>query len=391
MLYVGIDVAKIKHDCCILGDYGEVLEPNLQIMNNLEGFLKLESLICNHNDEKGFIDIKIGLESTGHYSIAITEFFVNKGYTVITLNPLLTSLFRKAHTLRKTKTDKTDATTIATMLVSENSSPTVSLSYQFEELKSLTRHRRRLIAARSKLKVTVKRLLTIGFPELEQNEKNVHSKWIYAVLSEFPDASKIASSHMTRLYHIVTDASRNMISKERVDTVRELARKSIGRSSYALRFEMIQTIEQIRMYDRLIADLDNELKVLVDGLESPIMSIPGISYIFAGIIISEIGDIKRFDKFSKLLAYSGMEPSTYQSGGFRANKTPMVKRGSSYLRWALMEAAQNVANNDPTFRSYLDKKCGEGKHYFVALSHTAKKLLRVIYYLLKHDEMFVVQ
>ena len=91
------------------------------------------------------------------------------------------------------------------------------------------------------------------------------------------------------------------------------------------------------------------------------------------------------------LAFAGLEPSTYESGQFVASKTPMVKRGSTYLRWALLQSARLVAYRDETFGAYYSKKRSEGKHHFVVLSHVAKKLVRVIFALLINNQVFVSQ
>lgn len=131
--------------------------------------------------------------------------------------------------------------------------------------------------------------------------------------------------------------------------------------------------------------------MVVDELDTPLMTVPGIGYTIAAIILAEIGDINSFSSPSKLLAFAGMEPSTYQSGKYNASNTPMVKRGSSYLRWAIMQAARLVSMRDLTFATYMNKKRSEGKHYNVARSHVGKKLIRVIYYLLKHNTAFVSQ
>ncbi|WP_337998875.1 IS110 family transposase [Desulforamulus ruminis] len=127
------------------------------------------------------------------------------------------------------------------------------------------------------------------------------------------------------------------------------------------------------------------------ALDSPILTVPGISYTLGAIILAEVGDITRFATPAKLLAFAGLDPSTYQSGKFSANSTPMVKRGSSYLRWALINAARLIAMRDPTFKSYMAKKKSEGKHQFVALSHVGKKLVRVIFSLLKNNSIFIPQ
>ena len=129
----------------------------------------------------------------------------------------------------------------------------------------------------------------------------------------------------------------------------------------------------------------------MDELNTPLLTIPGIGYTLASIMLAEIGEIERFSTPAKLLAFAGMEPSTYQSGKFTASRTPMVKRGSTYLRWAVMQATRLVSMRDTTFSEYMNKKRSEGKHYSVAQSHIGKKLIRVIFYLLKNNVAFVPQ
>lgn len=126
----------------------------------------------------------------------------------------------------------------------------------------------------------------------------------------------------------------------------------------------------------------------MDELHSPIMTIPGISYRMAAMIIAEIGDISRFSSPDQILAYAGMSPSTYQSGQLTLSYAHMEKRGSKYLRYALFNATKYVCNWDPTFSAYLAKKRSEGKHYNVAISHAAKKLVRLIYALETSRELY---
>ncbi len=154
---------------------------------------------------------------------------------------------------------------------------------------------------------------------------------------------------------------------------------------------MQQTIRLIQSVQAEINELDKQIKLVVDELNTPLMTIPCIGYTIAAIILAEIGDINNFSSPANLLAFAGMEPSTYQSGKYTASNTPMVKRGSSYLQWAIMQAARLVPMRDPTFALYMSKKSAEGKHFNVARSHVSKKLIRVIYYLLKHNTAFVPQ
>lgn len=123
-------------------------------------------------------------------------------------------------------------------------------------------------------------------------------------------------------------------------------------------------------------------------LDAPILGIPGINYRMGAMILAELGDLSRFSSPDKILAYAGMSPSTYQSGQLTSSYAHMEKRGSRYLRYALFNATQYVCMWDPTFKAYLAKKRSEGKHYFVAISHAAKKLVRLIYHLQTTGETY---
>ena len=140
--------------------------------------------------------------------------------------------------------------------------------------------------------------------------------------------------------------------------------------------ELQHTIRLIRELDAEIAEIEEQIQSLMEELDSPITTIPGMGFRMAAMILAEVGDFSRFDSPDKLLAYAGMSPSTYQSGQLKNCYPHMEKRGSRYLRYALYNATKYVCHWDPTFAAYLAKKRAEGKHYNVALSHAAKKLVR---------------
>lgn len=118
-------------------------------------------------------------------------------------------------------------------------------------------------------------------------------------------------------------------------------------------------------------------------------SITGISFRLVAVIEAEVGDFQRFSSPDKILAFAGLSPTTYQSGKYTSQNAVMEKRGSRYLRCALFLAAHLVGRYSKTFAAYLKKKLDEGKHYFVALSHVAKKLVRVIFHLQRTGESFL--
>ena len=388
MIYVGIDVAKDKHDCFITNSDGEVLFKAFTIANNLTGFTELYQKI--ESVMKDVSKVKVGLEATGHYSYNLLGYLIDKGLPTYAINPLHTNLYRKSLSLRQTKTDKVDARTIASMLMSDVNLKSYSdTSYHNEELKSLTRYRFDKVKERAKLKSSVSRLVCILFPELEKLVPTLHMASVYALLSEFPGAKQVANVHLTRLTNLLTKASKGRYGKETAITFRDAARTSIGSNMPAKSLELKHTIKLIRELTSEIDEIENEIKIIMDEIHSPILSIPGINYRMGAMIIAEIGDFNRFDSPDKILAYAGFSPSTYQSGQLDGAYSHMEKRGSRYLRYALYNAAKYVCHWDSTFAEYLAKKRAEGKHYNVAISHAIKKLVRVIYHLEKTNQQYI--
>ena len=388
MIYVGIDVAKDKHDCFITNSDGEVLFQVFTIQNNRKGFDDLFSRIQSTSSDVS--NIKVGLEATGHYSYNLLGYLIDKGLPTYVINPLHTNLYRKSLSLRKTKTDKVDARTIAMMLMSDVNLKSYSdTSYHNEELKSLTRYRFDKIQERAQLKQSVSRLVTILFPELEKLVPTLHIASVYALLSELPSAGKIASCHLTHLTKLLENASKGRYSREKAIEIREAARTSIGSNMPAKSLELRHTLRLIGELDSEITEIESEIKRIMDQISSPILTIPGIGYHMGAMILAEIGDFSRFDSPDKILAYAGVSPSTYQSGQLESSYSHMEKRGSRYLRFALINAAKYVCHWDETFGAYLQKKISEGKHYNVAITHATKKLVRLIYAMEKSGKPYI--
>lgn len=387
MIFVGIDVAKDKHDCFITNSDGEVLYKTFTIPNNLDGFNELYQKIDTVMED--ISKVKVGLEATGHYSYNLLGYLIDKGLPTFVINPLHTNLYRKSLSLRQTKTDKVDAHTIASMLMSDVNLKSYSdTSYHNEELKSLTRYRFDKVKERAKLKTSISRLVCILFPELEKLVPSLHQNSVYELLYEFPGAIQVANAHLTRLSNLLESASKGHYKKETAITFREAAKVSIGSNMPAKSLELKHTIKLVRELDAEIEEIENEIKLIMDEINSPILSIPGINYRMGAMIIAEIGDFSRFDSPDKILAFAGMSPSTYQSGQLDNCYARMEKRGSKYLRYALFNATIYVCTWDPTFKAYLAKKRSEGKHYYVAISHATKKLVRVIYQLERSGHLY---
>ena len=387
MVFIGIDVAKDKHDCFIISSEGEVLKDVFTIENSKQGFELLLQTIntCTGVGEK----IKVGLEATGHYSYNLLGFLLENGLTTYVINPLHTNLYRKSLSLRKTKTDRVDARTIASMLMSDMSlKPYTNIAYHNSELKSLTRYRFDKVKERAKLKSSVSRLVNILFPELEKLVPKLHMVSIYALLTEFPSAKHIAEAHLVKLTNLLCSASKGRYNRDKALLFRNAAKNSIGVFMPAKALELKHTISLIQELTREIDEIELAIKTIIDELNTPIVTIKGLGIDMTAMIVAEIGDFNNFDSPDKILAFAGLSPSTYQSGQLNNCYAHMEKRGSRYLRYALFTATKSVCMWNPVFADYLAKKRSEGKHYNVAISHAAKKLVRLIFALQKSGQPY---
>lgn len=384
-LFIGIDVASEKHSCCIIN---EKLEPlsQFEFSNDREGFDLLLNTIRSFDSS---LIRNIGLEATGVYGENLSSFLRRNGFKATTLNPLSVKKQLSATTLRKTKTDKSDARFIATILAQSNIKPDTPVLYHHSELKSLSRRRFSLVKKRSGCKNTATALITKLFPEFLKVFTDTFGASATAVLSRYPSAKTLSVCRPSSLAKLLEKASRGRFGIDKARDLICLARSSVGTYSFADELSLQLTLEEIEFFDNQIDRLEDAMENILNEIGSPILSIPGIGTVLGAMIVSEIGNIERFSNPNKLLAFAGLEPSVYQSGKFNPSSGSMVKRGSPYLRWALMQAARLAPLYSQTFSEYLSKKQSEGKHFNVASSHVAKKLVRVIFSLTKSNTSFI--
>lgn len=371
MIYVGIDISKYKHDCFICSNTGEVIVENLSFENNQKGFQQFTALLKPYDNS----NIHIGLEATGHYGLNLKLFLEKNNYSFMEFNPLLIKEFAKSLSLRKTKTDKVDATIICQKLMSVPYKPNSKLFYHSYSIKSLSRLRETLVKQRSKYLVQMTNILDILFPEFKSFFSNRLSSTAIFILNKYKNANKIANM---KDYDTIKSKSKGRFSYAKFTKLKDLAKNTVGESNENFEFELQIILNLYNEINSKIDSIDKQLSTIIKDLNSPTLSIPGIGVISCASIISEFGDISKFNNPGQMLSFAGLEPGVIQSGTIDI-KGKMVKRGSGYLRHSLMNVAMVVICNNRTFYNYYYKKRSEGKCHRVALSHVCKKLIRVIY------------
>lgn len=372
MYFIGIDISKFKHDCAVINDSGEIIAPSWSFANNSEGFSQLKILLDSLDSET-----RIGLESTGHYGMNLKLFLESIGFSFMEFNPLLINRFVKSKSLRKTKSDSIDCMMIARYLMTVEYKPYPSLLYHTDKLKSLTRFRDSLIRQRSRQLVELTNILDKVFPEFKPFFGGKFSVTSLHILSNYSSPEKIVNMN-SKSYEALRKLSRGRFSTVDFAKLKQLAKDTVGCTEDYLLQEMQIVLELYSQLDSKVDETEASIIQCVSHMDPPLLSVPGIGIESAAVILAEFGDFSKFNNASQLLSFAGLEPGYFQSGTSETTGK-MVKHGSSYLRYTLMNCAQSVVNYEPTFAMFYAKKRAEGKPHRVALSHVVKKLLRVIY------------
>ena len=382
MFLLGIDIAKLNHVAsCINSSTNEVIFSNFKFKNDFKGFSALLDKIKSL-DVKNLI---IGLESTSHYGENLINFLFKQHFKVALINPLQTSHLRKAN-IRDAKNDRLDSLNIARSLIFGKLNFVSEKNIDCFSLKKLTRFRSNLIKQRSKAKIQLTSLLDLLFPELQYLFKSkIHSKAIYTLLKKYPSAEEIAALKDDEISNLLYASSKGHFKREKSIELKSLAKTTVGIKDTSVSLHVIQLIELIELFDRQIKDIVTKITDTVNKLDTKLLSVPGINIIACAIILGETNNFDNFSNATKLLAFAGLDPKIRQSGNFSATSCRMSKKGSPYLRYALIFTAWNTIRHSEKFNKYYCLKRSQSKSHYNALGHVAHKLVRVIFTLIKKD------
>ena len=382
MFLLGIDIAKLNHVAsCIDSSTNEVIFSNFKFKNDFKGFSALLDKIKSL-DVKNLI---IGLESTSHYGENLINFLFKQHFKVALINPLQTSHLRKAN-IRDAKNDRLDSLNIARSLIFGKLNFVSEKNIDCFSLKKLTRFRSNLIKQRSKAKIQLTSLLDLLFPELQYLFKSkIHNKAIYSLLKKYPSTEEIAALKDDEISNLLYASSKGHFKREKSIELKSLAKTTVGIKDTSVSLHVIQLIELIELFDRQIKDIVTKITDTVNKLDTKLLSVPGINIIACAIILGETNNFDNFSNATKLLAFAGLDPKIRQSGNFSATSCRMSKKGSPYLRYALIFTAWNAVRHSEKFNKYYCLKRSQSKSHYNALGHVAHKLVRVIFTLIKKD------
>lgn len=391
MLYLGIDIGKNTHVASLIDESGKLLFKAFSFSNTTQGAYSLLEKLHTHIDNSA--DVEIGMEATGHYWLSIYSFLVEKGFVIHVVNPIQTDGWRKGTEIRKRKTDIIDSVLIADLIRYGDFVETSLSDEDAMSLRNLSRFRSYLVSSIGDLKRKVICVLDQVFPEYQSAFSDLFGETSKELLIHFQTAEDFENITSEQLENVLENISLKNFAQNKLTQISELAANSFGlkfcRDSFSLQLKLL--IEQIKFIEAQVSDVETELENILDKLNSPITTIPGIANVTAALILGEIGDISRFSNASKLAAYAGIDASVIQSGESKSTNNKMSKRGSPYLRKALFHAALVASFNDPVFSAFYQKKRSEGKHHLTAVGAVARKLCNTIFAVLKHNTPYEIK
>ena len=391
MMYLGIDIGKNTHVASLIDESAKPLFKAFSFCNTVDGANSLIGKISHHASSVS--EVEIGMEATGHYWLSVYSFLVERGYCVYVVNPIQTDGWRKGVEIRNRKNDAIDSVLIADLIRYGDFVETSLADENTMSLRNLSRFRNYLVSSIGDLKRKVICILDQVFPEYQSVFSNIFGETSKELLLHFQTADDFDNITAEQLESALKNISFKGFAKNKLSQISELAANSFGlsfcRDSFSLQLKLL--IEQIKFIEAQVADVETQIKQILDKINSPITTIPGIGFVNAAVILGEIGDISRFSNPAKIAAYAGIDVSVNQSGEYQSTNGKMTKRGSVYLRKALFLSANVAALHDPTFSAFYQKKRSEGKHHFTAIGAVARKLCNVIHAVLKNNTSYQIQ
>jgi len=392
VLITTIDGGKDKHYGyyrCPDGTEGE----SLPFWNNGRGFCEFWKRISSAAKSHGLEEIIVGFESTGPYMEPLAQFLRNKkGVRLVQVNPMHTKRLKELPGNSPLKTDRKDPKVIADIIELGHALTVVIPEGAAAELRRLTQARERTMTSRTRLLNQLQSLLVISFPEFLQVMKDVSSASAQYLLQNHPTAQDIVALGESALAAVLRKVSRGKLREDRARALFEAANESVGvregRSSMLLEIKMM--LDTIKSYDKFIDQVETEMERHLDLIPYSrlILSIKGIGPVTAAGLIGEVGDFTKFSTISEILKIAGLDLYEVSSGKHRG-KLRISKRGRSLMRKLLYFASLSAVRKGGVMHAWYQCALGRGMMKTKALVAVSRKLLMLIFALVRDHNVYV--
>ena len=393
-LFVGIDVSKLKHDVAVMNEYKKLVTRTFVIQDTYVGYQYLLGTLGKLTSNFQTQYFHVGLEATGDYWKNIYYFLKKQSnsFIVTVINPVRTKAFAKTE-LRRAKTDAVNAKDIAQFMVEKRPMASIDRPAVYENIRDIDRQIYQIKKQQTMVTNKLRIELTKVAPEIEKTVSNIKGQQILALLAKFPTAEKIRNAPPHELSDIRYGKKQWLLPDAFIKKMKSTAQDSIAHKTDLGAGYVVQSL--IRRLYQSQQEVENlklqlvELYQSVKELDSLLATIPGITKETAIVLEAYIGDVNRFSNAKKLVAYFGMNPTVNLSGKSQKRASYLQKKGSPIVRNKLFMATLcMISCKTEPFYSYFKRLVDAGKPKLVAICATMRKLLVIIYYMLKKHEKF---
>ncbi|OFD58315.1 transposase [Bacillus mycoides] len=399
-LYVGVDLHKEQHTAVIINCWQEKLG-EIQFDNKPSAFSKFLLEVETYVSDG--LSVVFGLEDVGGYGRALAKYLVDHEQVVKEVNPALSFLERKSQVMIH-KNDSWDAECVARILINKfNQLPDAKPNDLLWLIQQLVSRRNALVKAQSALKNQLHIQLNHHYPSYKKFFSELDGKTALAFWEQYPSPSCLEGANIKRLTAFLLDVSNNTCSVKKASEILRLVKEdgqTMKEYQEMRNFLVRSIVRDIEFKKKEMKYIERELKQLVNLLDYQLETMPGIELVTASALIAEIGDVRRFPNANKLARFAGIAPVYFGSGG--KGKTHKSKQGNRALHalfYNLAVQQVQVAKGskmprNPVFHAYYQKKLKEGKTKGQALVCIMRRLVNIIYGMMKHKtayELPVVQ
>ena len=401
-LYVGIDVSSKTNVVYLMLPNGDK-HSSFSVANSQDGSAQLVKRILSALTSHSLDTVMIGMEATSVYGDNLV-YFLREDATLApfnrkihVLNPRQVNKFKEAYN-DLPKNDSVDSFVIADCLRFGRINKEVYIGdYHYKALQNLTRARYFAVCNLVKEKQRFMNVLFKKYSTMTQEKvfSDTFSTTALAVYDEFESAEALADMDLHELTAFIMKKGKNRFPDP--DSVAKAIQKA-ARSSYRLPKTVNDSVNQvlsisitsIKALESQIKEFDKTIAAQMELLPDVLTSIPGIGPVYAAGIMAEIGDINRFENHAQLAKYAGLAWTQYQSGGFEAQTTRLIRSGNRFLKYYLCEAAFSLVRCDKEYSDFYHLKYKEVNRYQHkrALALTARKLVRLVFALLKDNRLY---
>ena len=400
-LFTGIDVSSKNNVVYLMKPDGSK-HSSFSVQNNLGGARLLSERIVSALTAMQLGDVVIGMEATSIYGNNLVYALREDGglsrfqRKIHVLNPKQVKKFKEAYP-DLPKNDWVDAFVIADHLRFGRIGKEVYMDdYRYNALQTLTRARFDVIQNLTREKQRFANYLFLKCSGMAQDKDIANSSaTTVALMERFETVDDLANADLEELTAFIDETGKNFANPE----AKAIAIRNAARDSYRLPITLNNSVNQamavsiasMRALEKQAKVLDKAIEQQFQIIPNTLTSVPGIGKVYSAGIIAEIGDIRRFESQASVAKFAGLVWTQHQSGDFEAEHTHLIKSGNRYLRYYLLEAANSVRRCDSEFRRYYDLKFKEVNQFQHkrALALTARKLVRLVFRLLKDDRLYI--